>query len=185
MIGGMTHVALVLWLFTTSIVILGVSGPAVAQPERPHQLELAPAPDQQKRHHPSERDQAQLDEGRVATTALLALVTEATTLNGSRADIQPLQALIDARVVQPERALLTAGLGILFGDVLASELGLSWVVVDDHRGRDLALSLHGTEVLVFPIQMIQRRLIAANDSGTPFDLSALFAQVSATIFLYL
>ena len=43
------------------------------------------------------------------------------------------------------------------GDVMASQLGLEWVVVNDEYGRTRALQYGDDEDVFFPITMISRR----------------------------
>jgi hypothetical protein len=68
-------------------------------------------------------------------------------------------------------------LGIAFGDALAQELGLGWVAVEDDYGRDPALQLAGTSVLVFPMTAISRRI----EDGETVDVFELFEGSCAAI----
>jgi hypothetical protein len=61
-------------------------------------------------------------------------------------------------------------LGITFGDAVAQELGLEWVSVEDEYGRDPALRLSGTSVILFPLTMISKRM----ERGEEVDILAMF-----------
>ena len=61
-------------------------------------------------------------------------------------------------------------LGIFFGDALAQELNLHWVVVEDEFGQDPALQLEHTCLLLFPKTMLSRRM----ETGEHIDVFALF-----------
>ncbi|NNG02924.1 MAG: DUF3806 domain-containing protein [Inquilinus sp.] len=64
-------------------------------------------------------------------------------------------------------------MGIVLGDALAEALDLKWAIVEDHHGRDPALLLPGTTVLLFPLTMISKRL----EDNQMVDIVALFTAV--------
>jgi hypothetical protein len=68
-------------------------------------------------------------------------------------------------------------LGIALGDALAQKLGLQWVAVQDEYGRDPALRLEGTSVLLFPLTMISKRI----ERGEDVDVYQLFEGVCAKV----
>lgn len=68
-------------------------------------------------------------------------------------------------------------LGITFGDALAQHIGLTWVAVEDEYGRDPALQLAGTSVLVFPMTSISKRV----ERGEAVDVYDLFNATCDTI----
>ncbi|HID76521.1 MAG TPA: DUF3806 domain-containing protein [Planctomycetaceae bacterium] len=67
--------------------------------------------------------------------------------------------------------------GIGFGELLVRGLGLSWVVVTDDRGRELAV--HGLpgrgDVLVFPQSLVAKRW----QKRTTYFLASVFQQIAA------
>lgn len=91
------------------------------------------------------------------------------------------QALVDAILtndwVTSADTLKLQCLGITFGDALAQHLGLSWVAVEDEYGRDPALRLEGTSVLIFPMTSISKRI----ERGEPVDVYDLFNAACGTI----
>lgn len=90
-------------------------------------------------------------------------------------------AVIDAILsngwVTSADTLKLQSLGIAFGDALAQHLGLSWVAVEDEYGRDPALRLDGTSVLVFPMTSISKRV----EQGESVDVYDLFNSACDTI----
>lgn len=82
-----------------------------------------------------------------------------------------LDAILGNRWVAPDETLKLQCLGISFGDALAQHMALVWVVVEDDYGRDPALSLAGTTVLVFPQTMISKRV----EDGEDIDVFELFS----------
>jgi len=72
-------------------------------------------------------------------------------------DLDLLQRLLDGRLVRPEQTLELQAMGIVLGDLLAAEYGLTWVVYEDAEGRSRALRYRDSEVYLFPVTMISRR----------------------------
>lgn len=71
--------------------------------------------------------------------------------------------------VAPDEALKLQCLGVAFGDALSQLVGLSWVAVEDEHGRDPALMLPGTSILVFPLTSISKRV----ENGEAVDVYTL------------
>jgi hypothetical protein len=69
-----------------------------------------------------------------------------------------LQAILDAGWIEKSDKLKLQCLGITFGDALAQELGMEWVMVTDEHSRDPAIRFPGTTVLIFPLTMISKRV---------------------------
>ena len=78
-------------------------------------------------------------------------------------DLDTLQRIIDNRWVDPEDIQTSQALGIVFGDLLASELDFDWVVYRDSAGRSRALRYRDRDLFIFPITMVSRRLSAGAD----------------------
>ena len=61
-------------------------------------------------------------------------------LNGTRDnDLDILQQLLDRKLVTGEQTLELQALGVIMGDLLASDMGLDWVIYEDKLGRSRAL----------------------------------------------
>jgi len=88
-----------------------------------------------------------------------------------------LRGLLQNKVFRPDQTHELQSLGIVFGDALVQELGLRWVVVADGYGRDPALGLEGTSVLVYPLTMISKRV----EDGEAFDVVDLFNGIAEKI----
>lgn len=73
-----------------------------------------------------------------------------------------LQRLLDDGVVRADQTLELQAMGVVLGDLLASELDMSWVIYEDAQGRSRALRLGETDNFLFPITMISRRREAEN-----------------------
>ncbi len=72
-------------------------------------------------------------------------------------DLALLQRLLDHRLVRPDQTRELQAMGVIMGDLLASEFGLEWVTYQDAMGRSRALLDGESEVYLFPVTMISRR----------------------------
>ena len=77
---------------------------------------------------------------------------------GSLEDLRVLQDILDQRLLGADQVYELQALGVVLGDVMAEQLSLSWVVVDDELGRSRALRYRTSPNLLFPVTMISRRL---------------------------
>ncbi len=64
-------------------------------------------------------------------------------------------------------------LGVAFGDALAQELNLAWMIVDDEFGRDATLKDISSALNINPITMISKRV----ERGETIDIEAMFKGV--------
>jgi hypothetical protein len=92
--------------------------------------------------------------------------------NDPHVALSVIHALLDDGIRPDETGKLQA-LGVVFGDVLSSQLQVPWVVVDDVDGRDPALHLGGSD-LAFPLTMISKRV----EAGELVDVEKLFGTVA-------
>lgn len=81
-----------------------------------------------------------------------------------------LQTIIDAGWIEASEAVKLQCLGVTFGDALAQELELEWVMVEDEYGRDPAIRKPGTTVIAFPLTMISKRI----ERGEQVNVRELF-----------
>jgi hypothetical protein len=86
--------------------------------------------------------------------------------NGDRSnDLALLQALLDKRLVRPEQTRELQAMGVIMGDLLATDLDMHWVIYEDRLGRSRALRYQQSDNYLFPMTMISRRREA--DNHTP------------------
>jgi hypothetical protein len=79
-------------------------------------------------------------------------------LTGTRADLPILQRLIDDKAFTKSQTYELQCLGVAFGDVLASEFSLHWVIITDEFGRDPTLRLRETSTNINALTMISKRV---------------------------
>jgi len=96
------------------------------------------------------------------------------TLDGK---LRLIDAILRNKWIAPDETLKLQCLGVTFGDALAQKLGLTWVAVEDQYGRDPALALDGTSILLFPLTSISKRI----ERGEEVEVYALFEDACSTI----
>jgi len=106
----------------------------------------------------SDSDRVRLDQQRaiVASTAKQKYGTGGLTK--TVADLSVLQRLIDDNAFNKTQTYELQSLGVAFGDVLASELPLSWTMVTDEYGTDPTLRYKDRPVNINALTMISKRV---------------------------
>ena len=96
---------------------------------------------------------------------------------GDLGDLRILQSLVDQRVFATDQVYELQALGVVLGDVMAEQLGLSWVIVDDRYGRTRALQYGDREDVFFPVTMISKRY----EKNIPVDVDELYRKMAAEV----
>jgi hypothetical protein len=79
-------------------------------------------------------------------------------LTRTKSDLPTLQRLIDENVFNKSQTYELQSLGVAFGDVLASELPVRWVMVTDEFGTDPTLRFKETTIQINALTMISKRI---------------------------
>ena len=122
-------------------------------------------------------DLVHLEKQRAFVHELARRLDLSPSFSGNVGDLQILQKIVDASALSASQTWELQSLGIVLGDVFASQHGLRWVMVEDEYGRDPALRFQNTSNLVFPLTMISKRI----EDGKEVDLQAIYEGVSAYI----
>jgi hypothetical protein len=122
-------------------------------------------------------DEFRLNKQRAVVLAELSKRYGAKGLTGKAADIPLLQRLLDDKVFGATQTYELQSIGVAFGDVLANDLGMRWVVVSDEYGTDPTLRYKDTTIQVNALTMISRRV----EDGQPLDLEAIRRGVRSNI----
>jgi hypothetical protein len=88
-----------------------------------------------------------------------------------------INTIIDAGWVGSTETWKLQSLGIALGDALAQAMELIWVTVEDELGRDPALQLPSTTIVVFPLTAISKRI----ERGDKVDARELFDGFRRTV----
>src|SRR5258705_8485458 len=84
----------------------------------------------------SHGDSERLDQQRALVAAAAKRRYGTAVLSRTKRDLPILQRLIDDKVFKKSQTYELQSLGVVFGDVLASELPLRWVMITDEYGTD-------------------------------------------------
>jgi hypothetical protein len=92
-------------------------------------------------------------------------------------DLRILQEILDLEVLSRDQTWELQALGVALGDVMAEQLGLTWVVVEDRLGRSRALRFRESQNLVFPVTMISKRV----EGNVRFRVRELYDKTSSQV----
>ena len=126
----------------------------------------------------SEADHARLSEQRAVVERLVA--GDAENLRKYRTvagKLGTIRAVLDAGVFRPDQTYELQCLGIVLGDAFVQELKMEWVMVEDEYGRDPAVRLPGTSIVLFPLTMVSKRI----EGGESVDVFDLFNNAAAHV----
>jgi hypothetical protein len=100
-------------------------------------------------------------------------------LNGNRAnDIAVMQRLLDEQVVTSDQVPNLQAKGVVLGELLKEEQGLSWVVYIDKYGRSRALQVPGFEKeFIFPVTQVSRKA----EVGIKVNISEVYADLEKAV----
>jgi len=124
-----------------------------------------------------ELDRRKLEKQRSVVVELARRHVGSPTRGGSMDDLRVLQELLDRRVVGRDQVYELQAMGVALGDVMASNLGLHWVVVEDRYGRSRALAGGDGNDVAFPITMISKRVAA----GIPVKVHELYESIASSL----
>lgn len=88
-----------------------------------------------------------------------------------------IRTVLDEKRFRADQTFELQGLGIIFGDALAQELGMRWMMVEDSLGTSPCLVLPGTSILLYPQTMISKRI----ERGEAVEVSAFFDATVAKV----
>lgn len=88
-----------------------------------------------------------------------------------------LRALIEKRIFKPTQTHELQSMGVVLGDAFVQELKMEWVIVEDSHGRDPAVRVPKTSIIIYPLTMISKRI----EKGERVDVFDLFNGVADKI----
>jgi hypothetical protein len=106
----------------------------------------------------SRDDLASLDKQRALVAAAAKQRYGVSGLLRTKADLPVLQRLIDDHAFAKTQTYELQSLGVVLGDVMASELPLRWMMVTDEFGTDPTLRYKDTTIQVGALTMISKRI---------------------------
>jgi hypothetical protein len=124
----------------------------------------------------SAADSAMLDKQRGVVAREIATRYEAN-LTKTKADLALLQKLVDDGAFKPTQTFELQSLGVVFGDVLAADAGLHWIMVHDEYGIDPTLIRGSSSLHVNVLTMLSKRV----ERGEKVDVYDLFARATESV----
>ena len=125
-------------------------------------------------------DGARLERQRAVVSAAAKQRYGTAALTRTRRDLPVLQKLIDDKAFSKSQTYQLQCLGVAFGDVLASELPLRWVIVTDEYGTDPTLRFKDKSLNVNALTMISKRV----EKDEAVNVSSFYAKpVSSLQFM--
>ena len=106
----------------------------------------------------SREDAQRLNQQRALVAAAAKQRYGTAALTKTKKDLPILQRLIDDKAFGKSQTYELQSLGVAFGDVLASEFPLRWVMVTDEFGADPTLRLKKTSININALTMISKRI---------------------------
>lgn len=103
-------------------------------------------------------DRVRLDRQRAVVAAFAKQKYGTAGLTKTAADLPVLQRMINDNALNKTQTYELQSLGVAFGDVLASELALSWAMVTDEYGTDPTLRYKDKPVNINALTMISKRV---------------------------
>ena len=85
-----------------------------------------------------------------------------------------LRALIEQRIFKPTQTYELQSMGVVLGDAFVQELKMEWVIVEDSQGRDPAVRVPKTSIIIYPLTMISKQI----EKGENVDVFQLFNGVA-------
>ena len=117
----------------------------------------------------SHEDSARLDQQRALVAAAAKQRYGTAALRRTKRDLPIIQRLIDDKFFKKSQTYELQCLGVVFGDVLAGELPLRWVMITDEDGIDPTLRFKNTSININALTMISKRV----ERDEPLDVFRL------------
>ena len=117
--------------------------------------EAAPEP---KFSELTREDGERLDRQRAVVAAAVKQRYGTAALTRTKKDLPILQQLLDEKAFKKSQTYELQCLGVAFGDVLASEFSLRWVMITDEYGTDPTLRFKNTTININALTMISKRV---------------------------
>jgi Domain of unknown function (DUF3806) len=120
----------------------------------------------------SHKDSERLHQQRTLVAAAAKQRYGTAALSRTKRDLPIIQRLIDDKVFKKSQTYELQCLGVVFGDVLASELPLRWVMITDEYGTDPTLRFKNTSININALTMISKRV----ERDEPVDVLRLLQE---------
>jgi hypothetical protein len=125
----------------------------------------------------TDADQQRLRDQRAIVERYLGTEDSKQKYKTAAGKLGTIRAILQAGVFKRDQTYELQCLGIILGDAFVQELGMEWIMVEDEHGRDPAVRLPGTSIILYPLTMISKRI----ERGEQVDVFELFNGVAAQV----
>ena len=146
----------------------------------PEQLEQYAFPEQEDNFESRDLTAGQIEilaNMRKAAKELIQRKLGILSINGTKSDLTAMQSMINRRMVRLDDVIVWQNLGVLFGDVLAREFNMIWVIYEDDLGPSKALRWRKTDNFLFPVTMLSKRA----KYGEEINLKQILDELTITV----
>jgi hypothetical protein len=146
----------------------------------PEQLEQYAFPEQEDNFESRDLTAGQIEilaNMRKAAKELIQRKLGILSINGTKSDLTAMQSMINRRMVRLDDVIVWQNLGVLFGDVLAREFNMIWVIYEDDLGPSKALRWRKTDNFLFPVTMLSKRA----KYGEEINLKQILDELAITV----
>lgn len=125
----------------------------------------------------SEADKESLKKVREVILTVLKEHYSIPTLRKDQTDLPHIQRILDGRLFDASQTYELRCLGVVFGDILATELGLRWFMISDEFGIHPTLQIPEINDNLNPVTMISKRV----ERGDSVDVHWLFKTLQSDL----
>jgi len=118
----------------------------------------------------NESDQKRLREQRAVVEKYLGNEDSKEKYKTAAGKLGTIRAIVQGDVFKPDQKYELQCLGIVLGDVFVQDMGMEWIMVEDEYGRDPAVRLPNTTIILYPMTMISKRV----ERGEKVDVFELY-----------
>jgi hypothetical protein len=122
----------------------------------------------------TETDEKRLRDQRAVVEKFIADESSRQRYQTAAGKLGTIQAILRSNALKPNLTYELQCLGVVLGDAFVQDRKMEWVMVEDDQGRDAAVRLPGTTVIIFPLTMIPKRV----ERGEKVDVFNLFNGVA-------
>jgi hypothetical protein len=125
----------------------------------------------------NESDQKRLRDQRAVVERYLGNEGSKEKYKTAAGKLGTIRAILQGEVFKADQKYELQCLGIVLGDVFVQDMGMEWIMVEDDYGRDPAVRLPNTSIILFPMTMISKRI----ERGEKVDVFELYNAGAARV----
>ena len=125
----------------------------------------------------TEADEQALRDRRAVVEQLLGDDDSKRKYGTAAGKLGTIRAILQAGSFRRDQTYELQCLGVVLGDAFVQELGMEWVMAEDAYGRDPAVRIPNTTIILFPLTMVSKRV----ERGEHVDVFELFNGIAAHV----